>query len=82
MCEKACDSPCALRNHESTHFDERNELCTICGKAFKNIKNLRRHLLETHKVHLKFNCDVCQKKYKSQKELDVHTKENHSKTNS
>ncbi|CAG7719364.1 unnamed protein product [Allacma fusca] len=80
-CGKHCDSPSGLRTHETTHTDIRDCICCECGKGFKNTKNLKRHLKETHKIDLKFLCHKCNKRMKTSDELQAHLNTAHSKDN-
>ena len=72
-----------LKNtHEKIHFNERNFACDICGKAFKNNKQLKNH----HRLHKNkppdgslqfFTCEHCGQKFLNAKNLRNHVEMRH-----
>lgn len=61
-----------LRIHLTSHFDIRDYPCPICGKAFKNKKNLGQHTM-TH-GEKKHKCQMCDYKCFSPGNLKIHMK--------
>ena len=69
---KDCEFPSRRLIHESTHSDNQDHVCVECGKGFKNNKNLKRHLKETHKIFMKFRCTTCLEQLRNAEELKKH----------
>ena len=49
-------------------------VCRICGKKFKQKKNLNQHMKEVHENPNTFKCEKCGKVYSHKRSLDKHTK--------
>ena len=54
--------------------------CTYCGRSFKNISEVERHIKRNHKEHQTYDCDKCGKEFVTRWRLERHIKM-HSKTN-
>lgn len=61
-----------LNHHLTSHSDERNFLCTECGKMFKTRKHLQKHI---KKVHLKHKLKILEEAMKHGVLDAVQTKE-------
>ena len=47
--------------------------CNFCGKVYKQIGYMKKHLLSTHEVDdLSLKCRKCQKTFETQKKLSRH----------
>ena len=57
--------------------DERNFICEICEKRFKNNSSIRKHIKIVHGEEKEFACNVCNKKFSEQFELTIHNENNH-----
>ena len=47
-----------------------NFMCTVCGKAGRDMSNMKRHA-ETHIEGLTYNCTLCDKTFRSKNALEV-----------
>ena len=60
-----------LRSHMETHKEVADLICDICGKAFKQKKNLTRHL----RIHsdARYICEVCGRQFVEKHALKTHS---------
>lgn len=63
-----------LLDHIRTHFDRKDEQCSICLKSFKTKSVLRVHERNSHNSLKKFKCDACRAEFKQKSNLTVHLK--------
>lgn len=56
----------SLKLHkEAKHPTERREYnCHICSKVCTNMRAVKRHIYETHKLDYRFKCTICEKEFK------------------
>lgn len=74
-----------LRTHMLTHLDDSQRIkkfkCNVCGFAFAQSGNLKRHIASKHNDAKPFACDKCPQKYSDpfllKKHLQVHIKTPH-----
>lgn len=82
LCDYKTFSLGKLNNiHKPIHSDLKAFSCDVCGKAFKNSKQLRNHKL-THKEKSQkelFYCEVCNKPFFDRRQLKVHMDGVHKK---
>ncbi|XP_024936800.1 uncharacterized protein LOC107263697 isoform X2 [Cephus cinctus] len=73
VCGKMFISPTSLYLHKKTHSIERQHLCDLCGKAFKQRMAMRRHyMLHFPRTPPKFTCNVCDKRVTTRGSLRLH----------
>ncbi|GIY41016.1 hypothetical protein CDAR_168671 [Caerostris darwini] len=76
-----------LDNHRKIHSDERAFVCDTCGKGFKQISQLRNHVvihldrknLPEKRWYSEQECDICGRKFSDTKCLRKHQQAVHSK---
>lgn len=68
-CNKTLDKMINLRRHILGHLKQRK--CKICGKGFRDLTVLRRHLW-SHTGAKLFSCDLCPKRFQQKHCLDEH----------
>lgn len=68
-CNKKIDRIIDLRKHMLGHVKQR--VCKLCGKGFRDLTVLRRHLL-CHTGAKSFSCTLCPKKFQQKYCLDQH----------
>ena len=62
----------------STHHEPENQLkCEVCSKTFKYLRNLKAHVLSTHRQKEGFQCMICALKISSRSHLKRHLEEQH-----
>ena len=68
ICERRCSN---MWMHMETHKEVADLICDICGKAFKQKKNLSRHL----RIHsdASHKCEVCGRKFREKYALKTHS---------
>lgn len=78
---KMCPKNYSLPHHRAAHvrkhhLQERNHVCTECGKAFFTSTWLKEHILR-HRGDRRFQCEICMKtfykKYDLTKHISTHT---------
>lgn len=47
--------------------------CNVCGEAFSNASNLKRHLKRHEKLVERYVCASCHKDYQNKANLEGHT---------
>ena len=75
LCGKNLSAGSLASHMKAIHSDERNELCKICGEAFKTSKSLRYHTKTVHegiKVVHKYKCDQCEQSFSSESRRNDH----------
>ena len=72
-CKRTFDSKLEIENHLLLKDCDDVE-CKICGKKFKQRKNLKQHIHNIHENPQKYNCDKCEKKFAHKSSLVKHTK--------
>ncbi|XP_066146065.1 oocyte zinc finger protein XlCOF6-like [Euwallacea fornicatus] len=76
-CGYRCIKKCDLNSHMlSIHNNERNFVCSLCGKSYKTKQLLRRH----HVVHLNLrlhSCDICGNRFNDSSTLKTHIQLRH-----
>ncbi|XP_022697207.1 uncharacterized protein LOC111265089 [Varroa jacobsoni] len=88
LCEYKTTSYYKLLNHNQIHSNQRNYVCMICGKDFKQVGQLRNHMV----IHKDKNaeeaknlwyspktCDLCQRTFSDTKCLKKHIETVHMK---
>jgi len=82
LCDYKSSKSELLKFHINTHSDDRSFLCDMCGKGFKNMKQLRNHK-ELHSADLSirphYSCDVCGKSLSNSRLLRAHKNAIHLK---
>lgn len=71
-CGKGCGSRAELKSHMLVHTDDRNYVCQICGKKYKNRGGLSQHTKTTHLKIKKFPCSVCERRFSTRIILEAH----------
>lgn len=88
VCSYRSYSYSVLENvHKKIHSNEKSFICEVCGKAFKNKKQLINHtkrhsskpLPEVVRKPLKFECELCGRSFTDARALRVHNKQVHIK---
>lgn len=64
-----------LQRHMNTEHSNNNKICDYCGRAFKNVANLKVHISYSHSGSAE--CDICGIKYKNQWCLARHRAKSH-----
>lgn len=64
-----------LLAHRLVHTDERPHKCHTCGKQFKVVYHLKKHMTNIHVPNRArpFQCSICQKTFFTQGALNRHT---------
>ncbi|XP_058986083.1 transcription factor grauzone isoform X3 [Musca domestica] len=64
----------SLKLHkEAKHPTERREYnCHICSKVCTNMRAVKRHIYETHKLDYRFKCTICEKEFKRADHFKCH----------
>jgi len=67
-----------LANHLTTHSNEKNFMCTYCGKPQKSSKSLRSHVRAFHTEGVKMHmCEYCSKEFREKSNLKKHVQKLH-----
>ncbi len=65
-----------MKNHLKVHLKEKPHSCSLCGKSFSHLQNLKAH----QKIHTgvrEYMCFQCEKTFITAKDLmRIHTVEN------
>jgi len=73
LCKYSNWSLAHLKIHILTHSNEKNEICSQCGKAYVHRSFLLTHIKSAHVVQkITFKCLVCDKDFSSQESLKRH----------
>lgn len=78
MCPYTATRPYLIRDHMTTHSDDRPYQCFTCGMTFKWPGVLKQHQ-KTHTEQGLFKCEVCDKEFSYSSSLQNHRKRRHSK---
>jgi uncharacterized Zn-finger protein len=71
-CEQSFTHLKDLNEHtQSTHFENIQLTCDICGKILQSIPTIKRHMLQFH-LNVGYECKLCSKKYQEKRNLWVH----------
>ncbi|XP_029634016.1 zinc finger protein 287-like [Octopus sinensis] len=78
-CDATLQNRYLLQDHEDrVHFQVDSQICSQCGKSYKNLKSLRNHVHSVHYVKGKSNlCHLCPAKFKWAATLKQHIQEIH-----
>lgn len=78
-CDATLQNRYLLQDHENrVHFQVDSQICSQCGKSYKNLKSLRNHVHSVHYVKGKSNlCHLCPAKFKWAATLKQHIQEIH-----
>ncbi|KAK2143592.1 hypothetical protein LSH36_829g00020 [Paralvinella palmiformis] len=66
------------RHRREVHTAQRLYACDICGKAFKNERNLRQHM-KGHDKNTFIQCEFCDKCFSQRGNLKIHVRTVHNK---
>lgn len=61
---------CCSRVHEKIHSQDKPHSCSYCGKAFKQLSNLKLHQ-RIHSDEKPYACSYCEKTFRAQGTLKV-----------
>lgn len=74
-CGKCFSSSALLKQHSSVHSKELPYICEPCGKSFRRLPDLKKHLLSVHQKLRARLCHICGKSFKHLKiHFKIHTK--------
>ncbi|XP_008294026.1 zinc finger protein 568-like [Stegastes partitus] len=65
------DNPPIFKSHGNTYIEKKSVKCDVCGKAFKDNYQMKRH----HRIHTgekPYACNTCGKRFRSSDKLLVH----------
>ncbi len=77
ICGKSFMLGARLRDHLTTHTDDRPFACELCGSTFKTQNTLTQHINWVHKSHVRVECDICEKSFCNKESLKQHMKKRH-----
>lgn len=72
ICAKLFRQTCNFLRHQSVHTGIRSYFCHICGKGFRVLGGLQRHINEHHYGIKKYACEVCGQKFAAKTTRDDH----------
>nr|XP_039269176.1 gastrula zinc finger protein XlCGF8.2DB-like [Styela clava] len=73
FCDKQFKQRALLKRHLRKHTGDRQHSCTMCGKSFFNLGQLKDHMIVKHTEERPYTCEVCGKKYGTKNQLRQHT---------
>lgn len=65
QCHRTYKKLYAVRQHMMIHSNARNTICHICGNAYFNNSDLKKHILSAHTTERPHKCDQCGKAFKT-----------------
>uniref|UniRef100_A0A6Q2X095 C2H2-type domain-containing protein n=1 Tax=Esox lucius TaxID=8010 RepID=A0A6Q2X095_ESOLU len=74
ICKKCLPKSYSMKVHMRSHSDIRPHTCPHCGQMFKNLYDMRKHIVKTeHAVVLSpFHCTECSRVFTDPEKLDRH----------
>lgn len=63
LCNKPFQAYANLKQHRTTHENEKKFICVLCPKKFKRISGLNQHVRGFHYKIKPFSCPVCSYSY-------------------
>lgn len=72
ICGKLFHHSYNFRRHQTIHTEIRPFFCHICGKNFRVLGGLQRHINEHHNGVKKYSCEICAKKFSAKSTRDDH----------
>lgn len=63
LCSKPFQAYANLKQHRTTHENEKKFICAMCPKKFKRISGLNQHIRGFHYKIKPFSCPVCSYSY-------------------
>lgn len=63
VCRKSFHAYANLKQHKTTHENEKKFICVLCPKKFKRISGLNQHVRGFHYKIKPFSCPICSYTY-------------------